>query len=116
MNNKLIKYYEVNNIIQLLLREVKKVLKDQFIGMYIHGSLATGDFNLDNSDIDFLIVTKDTVSRDLFIALEKIHNCIERTGNKWANRLEGSYVSKKILTSEGPPYIPRRILMEVNFL
>lgn len=107
MDKKLIPYNEVSSIVQLLLSEVKKVLKDQFIGMYIHGSLATGDFNLDSSDIDFFVVTKDVVSRDLFIALEQIHDCIAHRANKWANRLEGSYVSKEILTSKEPPNIPR---------
>lgn len=107
MDKKLIKYNDVSSIVQLLLNEVKKVLKSQFIGMYIHGSLAIGDFNIYSSDIDFFVVTKDVVSKDLFIALEEMHKHIVQKNNRWANRLEGSYVCKEMLKSKEPPNIPR---------
>ena len=34
----------------------REILKDNFVGMYVHGSLAMDGFNPDKSDIDFIIV------------------------------------------------------------
>ncbi len=66
MNKKLLKYKDVYCIIDMLYREVKDILKDQFIGFYIHGSLALGDFDPKSSAIDFLVVTKERISQELF--------------------------------------------------
>lgn len=44
-------YPGVYAILQKLKLNVQNVLKEQFIGMYIHGSLALGDFNPESSDI-----------------------------------------------------------------
>ncbi|MCK7506413.1 MAG: nucleotidyltransferase domain-containing protein [Desulfobacterales bacterium] len=47
---------DVNEIIGRLLDYAKEILKEQFVGMYLFGSLANGDFDK-NSDIDILTVT-----------------------------------------------------------
>ncbi|OCA81718.1 hypothetical protein A8F94_22600 [Bacillus sp. FJAT-27225] len=44
-----------------LLGEVKKIIKSNFIGFYIHGSLAMGCFNPKNSDIDILVLTDSSI-------------------------------------------------------
>lgn len=36
----------------------KKILKDNLIGIYVHGSIAFGCFHWERSDIDFLVVTE----------------------------------------------------------
>ncbi len=41
--------------------EIKAIVKANFIGTYIHGSLALGGYNEASSDIDLLIVTKDAL-------------------------------------------------------
>ena len=41
--------------------EIEPILKDNFIGTYIHGSLALGGFNEASSDIDLLVVTRDAL-------------------------------------------------------
>src|SRR5204863_8144437 len=43
-------YPDVNEILDLLLSGVKEIVEDQFIGMYLFGFLANGDFD-DYSDI-----------------------------------------------------------------
>jgi predicted nucleotidyltransferase len=50
-------YPEVNAVLQLLLAEVQAVLREQLVGLYVHGSLASGGFQPGRSDIDFLVVT-----------------------------------------------------------
>lgn len=42
--------------------EIKTFLKDNFIGTYVHGSLATGDA-VSSSDIDVVIVIKKDITQ-----------------------------------------------------
>jgi len=99
-------YSDVNEILDLLLVNAKEVLQDQFIGMYLYGSLSSGDFDPKSSDIDFLVVTTNILSDETVAELEKIHNLIWDTGLKWASKLEGSYIHKDLIRrhdSDGAP-------------
>ena len=58
-------YPEVNQLLQKLLKETQTILEGQFVGMYLFGSLTSGDFDQD-SDIDVVIVTADEISDDTF--------------------------------------------------
>jgi len=49
---------DIKGFVLQLLTDTKKVIQDDFIGFYIHGSLAMGGFNPKKSDIDLLVVTK----------------------------------------------------------
>lgn len=40
---------------------IKAITKENFLGLYIHGSLAIGGFNPDRSDVDLLVVVKDSL-------------------------------------------------------
>lgn len=42
----------------------QEILKNNLVGIYVHGSLAFGCFNWDKSDIDFLVVTNSVPSQD----------------------------------------------------
>ncbi len=53
-------YPDVNAVLRLLLEGAQPILGDHFIGLYLYGSLASGDFNPQTSDIDFVVVT-DTI-------------------------------------------------------
>jgi len=59
-------YYNAPKEIKLILEEIinsyRNILKDNLIGIYLHGSLALGCFNPKKSDIDFLIVVRDRLS------------------------------------------------------
>lgn len=41
---------------------IKEILKDNYVGVYFHGSLRLGSFNPNKSDLDFIIVVKNKVS------------------------------------------------------
>ena len=49
----------VNSVLGLLLANLRDTLGDYFVGLYLHGSLAGGDFDPGHSDIDFLVVTTE---------------------------------------------------------
>jgi len=96
-------YPYVNAAVDMLLTEVKAVLGDYFLGLYLHGSLALGDFDPGHSDIDFLVVTSRRLPvKTLFPDLEAMHLRIMRSGLKWAKKLEGAYLSRKALLRYKP--------------
>jgi predicted nucleotidyltransferase len=115
-----IPHQDVNEILNLLLTDAKNILGGQFVGMYLYGSLSSGDFNPTSSDIDFLIVTQDILPEETISELETMHNRIWKTGLKWAAKLEGSYVHKDLIrrhdlegtpcptVNEGRFYVDRR--------
>jgi hypothetical protein len=90
-------YPDVNEILKLLLASVQEILGDQFIGMYLYGSLSSGDFNPETSDVDFLVVTDDLLAEEKIAALESMHKQIWESGMKWASKLEGSYIPRKYI-------------------
>jgi predicted nucleotidyltransferase len=99
-------YAEVNEVLNLLLQNVKRILGDQFIGMYLYGSLSSGDFNPETSDIDFLVVTTYTLPVETIAELEDMHKESWATSLKRAGELEGSYIPKELIRRhdpDGPP-------------
>jgi hypothetical protein len=94
---------EVNAILQELFEGVKSVLGSHFIGMYLEGSLANGDFDQD-SDIDFVVVTDDDVSENLFSELQAMHERIAAIDSWCAVQLEGSYISQHALRHHDPEH------------
>ena len=52
---------DVQHYIGQVQAEIEAIVKDNFIGSYIHGSLALGGYNEASSDIDLIIVTKDAL-------------------------------------------------------
>ena len=87
----------VNQILSVLLEKAKTILGDQFVGMYLYGSLSSGDFHPDASDIDFLIVTREALPEKAISKLEAMHNELWKSGMEWASKLEGSYIPQKPL-------------------
>jgi len=85
---------EVNAILHELLESIQDILGAHFIGMYLEGSLANGDFDQD-SDIDFVVVTDVEVTENFFSALQTMHERIARIDSRWAVQLEGSYISQQ---------------------
>lgn len=95
-------YDDVNIILEVLHSEVKEILKDKFIGIYLYGSLASGDFNPETSDIDFLVVTTDSLSNETISELEAMHNKTWATSLKRAGKLEGAYVPRELIRRHDP--------------
>lgn len=94
-------YPEVNAFLQELLASVQTVLGNHLIGMYAEGSLATGDFDHD-SDVDFVVVTDEEISGELFTALRNMHDRIAALDVWCATELEGSYISQAALRRFDP--------------
>jgi hypothetical protein len=81
-------------------------LGERLVGLYIHGSLACGDFNPQTSDIDFLIVTDGHISAETFSTLQEMHACLFASGLAWSQKLEGAYIPKDDLRRHDPAHAP----------
>ena len=108
-------YPDVNELLNLLLSNVKRILGDQFVGMYLYGSLATGDFDPDTSDIDFLVVTLEALPQEKIAELEAMHYETWATSTKRAGELEGSYVPKDLIRRHDPDGAPCPTVNEGKF-
>jgi predicted nucleotidyltransferase len=102
MNHLPTPHADVNQILNHLLDDVKEILKDQFVGMYLFGSLANGDFDKD-SDIDVLIATTDELAEGTFTSLYAMHERIAEIESPWAFQLEVSYIPQDALRRYNPP-------------
>jgi predicted nucleotidyltransferase len=94
-------YPAVNEILNLLLARVKEILGNHFVGMYLFGSLANGDFD-QHSDIDVLVVTEAEISNAVFDTLKEMHERIIKIDSPWAIQLEVSYIPQKALRRFDP--------------
>jgi hypothetical protein len=99
-------YPEVNHVLDELLAGAKSALDGQFVGMYLYGSLSSGDFNLDTSDVDFLFVTEGELPKEKILELEMLHQRLWASGLKWAAKLEGAYVSRQTIRRHDPSAPP----------
>ncbi len=96
-------YPDVNAVLHMLLSSVQTILGDHLIGMYLYGSLASGDFD-QSSDVDFVVVTYDKIAGDLFPALQAMHARIAASDSWWATELEGSYIPQHALRRYDPTH------------
>ena len=49
-------YPDVNAVLHALLSDAQTILGNHLVGLYLYGSLASGDFDPGRSDIDFVVV------------------------------------------------------------
>jgi len=115
LNKKFTPYDDVNELLNLLLTNVKEILKDEFVGMYLYGSLSSGDFNPKSSDVDFLVVTTDYLSGKTIAELEAMHNQTWAISLKRASKLEGAYIPKELIHKHNPNGLPCPTINEGNF-
>ena len=85
---------QITVLISELLAGVRAALGKQFVGLYLHGSLANGDFAPGRSDIDFLVVTERELTPDEIQRVKAMHRQLTHSGLPWADVLEGGYISR----------------------
>src|SRR5262245_58724361 len=89
-------YPALNSVLEHLLAGAREALSGNFIGAYLQGSCALGDFD-QHSDVDFLVVTHEDLTDAEVVALDARHAAIHDLPPPWGHRLEGSYVPASIL-------------------
>jgi hypothetical protein len=83
--------------------------------MYLYGSLSSGDFDPETSDIDFLVVTAETLPDEIIAEMEAMHNKTWATSLKRAGELEGSYIPKDLIRRHDPDGAPCPTVNEGKF-
>jgi Domain of unknown function (DUF4111) len=82
---------EVDRAVERLLDGIGEALGGQFLGLYLHGSLALGGFFPPASDVDFHVATAGAVGPAAFERLDALHAGFKAEGG-WVARLEGAYL------------------------
>lgn len=85
-------YPELREVLNIFAGEIAAELKENLVGIYLVGSIASGDFDLD-SDVDFLVVTKTELTEADMNRLQDIQIKVHNIDCYPAKHLEGSYIS-----------------------
>lgn len=96
-------YLQLDETLRKYADIVKGRLQENFVGLYPLGSLAIGDFDL-TSDVDFVIVTNEDLSRTQVERISAGHLEVMASGIRWAKRLEYSFFPKDKLRNLSSPY------------
>ena len=105
-------YGDLNAVLAQLVEGARTLLGDNFVGAYLQGSFALGDFT-EFSDCDFIVVTARDIRLDELPPLQALHAAIQALPYAyWRTGLEGSYAPAPILrrwseTPRDPPGEPR---------
>lgn len=99
-------YPQLNAVLATFLHQTQTLLLDNFVGFYLTGSFALGDFD-SHSDVDFIVVTHSELTEaqqaDLKIMHGQIYDLeINWSATPWARHLEGSYISRNLLERPDP--------------
>ncbi len=95
-------YADVNATLELLLARMRGVLGAKLVGLYLYGSLASGDFDPASSDVDFAAATTVRLDDAKLVELAAIHEEIAATVGTWGKRLEGAYFPLAALRRHNP--------------
>ncbi|GHO49412.1 aminoglycoside adenylyltransferase domain-containing protein [Ktedonospora formicarum] len=86
-------YADVNALLENFLTEWRTILGSKLVSCYLYGSLVTGDFDLNCSDIDLLVVTSLPLNEEELKRLREMHHDFVLTRMEWDNRIEVAYLS-----------------------
>jgi hypothetical protein len=84
---------DISSLLEKLLSRMRGVFQEKLVGLYLYGSLTTGDFDPEASDIDLLAVTSSDVSDAEFGALRAMHVGFSRDNPVWDDRIDVQYLS-----------------------
>ena len=90
-------YPDVNEVLRGFLEGARRILGQDFVGMYLYGSLAAGDFSPERSDIDFVVVTEEEVTPEQLALLKEMHDRFVASDSPWAMEIDGSYIPRAAL-------------------
>jgi len=78
---------------------IATVTGSSLVGLYLFGSLATGDFDVGVSDIDLIAVLADDPSERLATHLSRMHADLAHGNPEWDDRIEVIYISTQGLAN-----------------
>jgi hypothetical protein len=95
-------YPDLNAVLRELVENAQSVLRANFVGAYLQGSFAVGDFDR-HSDVDWIMVIGEELSAVQVQWLKVMHERIFNLDCPWAQHLEGSYFPRDVLRRSPVP-------------
>ncbi|MGH2495275.1 MAG: aminoglycoside adenylyltransferase domain-containing protein [Ktedonobacteraceae bacterium] len=92
-------YTNVNELLELILSSLQRILGTKLVGLYLCGSLVIGDFDPGISDIDLVAALSSEIDEKEFEALQKMHTDFAQQHREWDNRIEVCYISVAALNA-----------------
>ena len=89
----------VDSLLVSIREAIVTVTGSSLVGLYLFGSLATGSFDADVSDIDLIAVLADGPSERLATRLSRMHDDLAQANPEWDDRIEVIYVSSQGLAN-----------------
>ena len=86
-------YIDIDELLRGLLHQVRRILGQKLVGLYLYGSLVTGDFDREISDIDLLAILSSDIDDREFEQLQNMHNGFVAKNQHWDDRIEIAYIS-----------------------
>lgn len=96
-------YPELDEVIRQHAKTMARALGSNFVGYYLQGSLAIGDFDL-TSDVDFIIVVREDFAEDRAKEIEALHQETYAGDNRWVKHLEYSFFPQELLRTPSSPF------------
>lgn len=91
--------HEPTTPLDTLVAEIRALLGDDLIGLYLYGSLVSGGFDPEASDLDLVAVTSSEVGELDFARLERMHHDFVHRHPDWQNRLDIVYIGRATLSA-----------------
>jgi predicted nucleotidyltransferase len=88
---------DIDRLLSDLLDRLRHIMGRRLVGLYLYGSLVTGDFDPDISDIDLLAVTDSDIDKRDFDQLEHMHDDLAAKYQQWQGRIEVAYLASAAL-------------------
>ena len=85
-------YADIDGLLSDLLGGMQHVLGDRLTGLYLYGSLVTGDFDHAISDIDLLAVLSTSLDEGELERLHAMHDGFAAEHPFWYDRIEVAYL------------------------
>ena len=101
-------YADIDRLLESLLSHIRRIFHERLVGLYLYGSLTTGDFDPDSSDIDLLAVISSQITTPEFYALRTMHGDFARDNPEWEDRVDVVYLpvtSLRTFRSEKSPIV-----------
>jgi len=91
-------FADVDRLLDDLLLQMRRALGNDLVGLYLYGSLVTGDFDPEISDVDLLAATSNDVDDVETVGrLREMHDALVRAHPAWEGRIEVAYLSTAAL-------------------
>lgn len=86
---------DIAELLDDLVTELRDILVDRLVGVYVFGSLATGAFVPHVSDLDLVAALAGDLTDDEFARLDRLHAAMARRWPRWDDRIEIGYIAVK---------------------